>query len=48
MLAKGLPEDNHMRRIVANNARQSLMRMAQRGRVRRILDEPDMWWELVG
>jgi hypothetical protein len=47
MLAKGLPEDNHMRRIVSNNARQSLMRMAQKGRVRRILDEPDMWWELA-
>jgi hypothetical protein len=48
MLAKGLPEDKHLRRHVTDSARQSLMRQAQKGRVRRILDEPDTWWELAG
>src|SRR5258706_12006567 len=47
MLAKGLPEDKHLRKHVIDSARQSLMRQALKGRVRRILDEPDMWWELV-
>jgi hypothetical protein len=49
MLAKGLPgDDGRLRVQVINNVRQSLMRQVQKGRVRRILDEPDMWWELVG
>jgi len=29
-------------------ARQALLRMVLKGHVRRILHEPDMWWELVG
>jgi hypothetical protein len=48
MLAKGLPDDKHLRKRVTDTARASLMRQAQKGRVRRILDEPDMWWELSG
>jgi hypothetical protein len=48
MPAKGLPDDKHLRRHVTDAARQSLMRQAQKGRVRRILDDPDTWWELVG
>jgi hypothetical protein len=48
MLAKGLPDDRRLRERVINNVRQSLMRQVQKGRVRRILEEPDMWWELVG
>src|SRR5258707_15401209 len=46
MLAKGLPDDKHLRKHVTDSARQSLMRQAQKGRVRRILDEPDVWWGL--
>jgi hypothetical protein len=48
MLAKGLPDDRHVRAQVINNVRQSLMRQVQKGRVRRILEEPDQWWELAG
>jgi hypothetical protein len=48
MLAKGLPDDRNLRKRVTDTARQSLMRQAQKGRVRCILDEPDMWWELAG
>ena len=47
MAVKGLPDDRHVRAQVINNVRQSLMRQVQKGRVLRILDEPDMWWELV-
>jgi hypothetical protein len=47
MEAKGLPDDTRLRKHVTDVARQALMRMARRGRVRRILDEPHMWWELV-
>ena len=48
ILAKGLPEDDrHVRRHVTDSARASLLRQVQKGRVRRILDEPDQWWELV-
>jgi hypothetical protein len=47
MLAKGLPDDKHLRAQVINNVRQSLMRQVQKGRVQRILDQPDMWWELA-
>jgi len=48
MLAKGLPDDKHLRKHVTDSARQSLMRQVQKGRVRRIMDEPDQWWELAG
>ena len=48
ILAKGLPEDDrHVRRHVTDTARASLLRQVRKGRVRRILDEPDQWWELV-
>jgi hypothetical protein len=48
MAAKGLPDDKRLRKHVMDSARQSLMRMARIGRVRRILDEPGQWWVLVG
>jgi hypothetical protein len=48
MATKGLPDDKRLRRHVMDSARQSLMRMALKGRARRILDEPEVWWELVG
>lgn len=28
--------------------RNEPQRLALRGRARRVMDEPDMWWELVG
>ena len=47
--AKGLSADDpHIRRHVTNTARASLLRQVQKGRVRRILEEPDQWWELAG
>ena len=46
--AKGLPDDKHLRRHLTGVARQALLRMVLKGHVRRILHEPDMWWELVG
>jgi hypothetical protein len=46
--AKGLPDDPRLRRRIYEITRASLLRQAQRGRVRRIVDEPDQWWELVG
>jgi hypothetical protein len=48
MAAKGLPDDNKLRKHVMDAARQSLMRMERKGLVRRILDQPDSWWELAG
>ncbi len=39
--AKRFPENKHLRRHVTDSARQLLMRKAQKGRVRRILEEPD-------
>lgn len=45
--AKGLPDDKRLRRHVSDTARASLMRMERRGLVRRVLREPETWWELV-
>jgi hypothetical protein len=47
MVVKGLPDDRHLRKHITDSARASLMRQAQKGHVRRILNEPDMWWELA-
>jgi hypothetical protein len=47
MEAKGLPDDKHLRKHVMDTARASLMRQAARGHVRRVLDHPEAWWELV-
>ena len=45
---KGLPDDPHLKRNITNVARQALFRLERRGVVRRLLVEPDTWWELVG
>ncbi|HUB14425.1 MAG TPA: hypothetical protein VMB34_20915 [Acetobacteraceae bacterium] len=46
--AKGLGEvDNRLRRHINQCARSNLARMERKGRVRRILNEPETWWELV-
>jgi hypothetical protein len=47
MEAKGLPDDKHLRKHVMDTARASLMRQAARGHVRRVLDHPEAWWELI-
>jgi hypothetical protein len=48
MAAKGLPNDKHLRKHVMDTSRQSLMPLERKGHVRRILDQPEAWWELVG
>jgi len=45
--AKGLTPDECARKRIRHNIRQALTRLEQRGLIRRILEEPDMWWELV-
>ena len=47
MAAKGLPDDKRLRKHVLDAARQSLMRMVRKGLVRRVMNEPDTWWELA-
>jgi hypothetical protein len=48
MRAKKLPDGKRLRRHVADTARASLMRLAAKGRVRRVMRHPDTWWELAG
>jgi hypothetical protein len=40
--------DGHVRKHVRDTIRATLVRMERRGIVRRIIREPDTWWELVG
>jgi len=44
---KSLPDDSMIRRRVYETVRSSLLRLARKGLVRRVLDEPDTWWELA-
>jgi hypothetical protein len=48
ILAKGIEPDRHLRRHISDTTRATLMRLGTRGIVRRVLDQPDTWWELVG
>lgn len=45
--AKGLPDDKRLHKHITDTARRSLMRMAREGRVRRVVQHPDTWWELA-
>jgi len=45
---KGLPDDARLRKHVTDTARAALGRMERRGLVRRIVREPDTWWEIAG
>jgi hypothetical protein len=51
MRAKGMdPEDSEdrpLRATIVNNVGVSLFRMVREGKVRKIVTEPDVWWELV-
>ena len=46
--AKGLEVDARLRKHITDTARASLLRMERKGALRRILDAPDTWWDLVG
>ncbi|HVC61916.1 MAG TPA: hypothetical protein VND19_16340 [Acetobacteraceae bacterium] len=49
MLAKGLPvDDARVREGIADQVRIALGRMEKRGLVRRVVREPEGWWEVVG
>ena len=49
MEAKGLPTDNpRIVTAVTQQARVALHRLEAKGIARRIICEPDTWWELVG
>ena len=45
---KGLPDDTRLRKHVTDTMRAALGRMERRGLVRRIVREPDVWWEVAG
>jgi len=48
MAAKGLPvDDADLRGRVSEQVRIALARLKRRGVVRRVMREPDVWWELV-
>jgi hypothetical protein len=48
MEIKGLADDKRLRRHVSDTARAGLIRLERRGMVRRLLNEPDQWWEAGG
>ena len=45
--ARGIEPDGHLRRHIADTTRAALLRMTRRGIVRRLVNEPDTWWELA-
>jgi hypothetical protein len=45
---KGFEADARLRRHIGDTARASLIRMERAGKARRVLEEPETWWELVG
>ena len=47
-LTKGFEPDEHLQKHITDVTRRALMRMEQRGTVRRELEGPDTWWELAG
>lgn len=46
--AKGFEPDGHVRKHITDTTRAALMRLARKGLVRRLIVEPDVWWELAG
>jgi hypothetical protein len=46
METKGIPTEPLVREQIGATVRQTLHRLAERGIVRKIVDWPDMWWEL--
>jgi hypothetical protein len=48
ILAKGIPTDDwHVRERVTGHIRIALGRLEKRAKVRRVVREPETWWELV-
>ncbi len=48
ILAKGLSvDDGRVRDGIADQVRIALTRLERRGRVRRVIVAPEVWWELV-
>jgi hypothetical protein len=47
VLLKGFEMEGHLRKHTTDRVRATLIRFAQKGIVRRVLVEPDTWWELV-
>jgi hypothetical protein len=45
--AKGFTDDRRLRKHISDTARAMLLRMMRKGLVRKIIAEPDTWWELV-
>ena len=45
--AKALDADRNVRERVVAQTHASLTRMLRRGRVRKVIDWPETWWELV-
>jgi hypothetical protein len=46
---KGFPmDDRHVRKHVRDTVRANLLRLGRAGKLRRVIREPDTWWELVG
>ncbi len=46
--AKGLDVDRATRKGIVDIVRKGLGRLEARGRVRRVIVEPETWWELAG
>ena len=47
VLLKGFELEGHLRKHVTDRVRATLIRFVQKGTVRRIVEEPDTWWELA-
>jgi hypothetical protein len=47
LAAKGLEVDWRVRKKLYANVWRALSRMVQRGQVRRVVVEPEVWWELA-
>jgi hypothetical protein len=45
---KGFTSDRRLRRHIGDTTRATLLRMARRGLVRKIVEAPETWWELAG
>ena len=47
LAAKGLDVDARVRKKIAENVRTTLTRMEAKGVVRKVVQWPDVWWELA-
>jgi hypothetical protein len=45
--AKGFTMEGHLKRHITDVIRAALIRMEGRGKVRRVIREPEVWWELA-